>query len=634
MDSALGRGWPRPGWAAVGALGVVLYVLTAAARVPRSADSVPQGVEVVVVAAGAALLLLVSRTARDVSGRVVTLTGILGVSVVVYPSLLTIALAEVAGPVVTTAGFAWHTLPLTLVQVLPVEASSRATGRSMRRWLTAIWTVAIVGLSLAGLSVAGLPGTLLVGSALFLASFVLAPTATWLAVRGSTGQSRRRAIVSALSAMFPVTLIVWCQTLGLAAVTLGWGETWLVGALFLGFALGTLLCGLHALGAVGHEESPLLRTRTVAVTLNLLLVTSTVVVGSLAALLAARADLSASLALLVGVAIAAALGVPWLRLRTWTLRVVDPAAELRHELAIESAVDGGEHRLAAQRVLRKIVEDPGLVLLFPVEPGVLIDVADQVVEGAEGGRLEAELAHREDGSPTVLARASGPDAVGRLSRLGEVGGLLERAVWEARTAHASARADRAAEDERRRVSQDLHDGLQGRLIGLALKLRVSSAAVDDPSVRLLLDETVDGIRDAVEEVRSLAGGRLPRLLVDEGLPGALTELLRPLGNVVDLDLPAARWPSHVEATAYFVVGEAVANALKHARAERIAVRVAPGLHQVVVSVADDGAGGADPRAGSGLRGLSERVSAAGGVLVVQPRNPTGTIVEAVLPCES
>ena len=96
----------------------------------------------------------------------------------------------------------------------------------------------------------------------------------------------------------------------------------------------------------------------------------------------------------------------------------------------------------------------------------------------------------------------------------------------------------------------------------------------------------------------------------------------------------SRFAPEVEATGYFVVSEAVSNAIKHGRAEQVRVRVERDADQLVIMVSDDGLGGADPRLGSGLRGLAERVSASGGVLVVRDKTPTGTVVEASLPCGS
>ena len=208
-------------------------------------------------------------------------------------------------------------------------------------------------------------------------------------------------------------------------------------------------------------------------------------------------------------------------------------------------------------------------------------------------------------------------------------------MLEATVQRESARADDAARTERVRLSQDLHDGLQGRLLGIALNLQLSGHDVDDPAARLLVDQTVASLRDAVDDVRSLAGGRLPSTLVEGGLRPALSDLVRPLATVVDLRVSDRRFAPEIEATGYFVVSEAVSNAIKHGRARRVQVRVEPtGSEQLMIMVTDDGAGGADPRLGSGLRGLAERVAASGGLLVVRDGVPTGTVVEASLPCGS
>lgn len=198
----------------------------------------------------------------------------------------------------------------------------------------------------------------------------------------------------------------------------------------------------------------------------------------------------------------------------------------------------------------------------------------------------------------------------------------------------AARTAEAIAAERQRLTRDLHDGLQGRLLGITLNLQLSGATLDDPTARLLVEDTVDALRDAVEEVRALSDGRVPSLLSEEGLAPALTHLARPLAAVTDLRLTSRRYAPEVEATAYFVASEALANAMKHARAEHIELTVEDADGAVHVTVADDGVGGTDPLRGSGLRGIAERVSASGGLLVVRDAAPRGTVVEASLPCGS
>lgn len=178
---------------------------------------------------------------------------------------------------------------------------------------------------------------------------------------------------------------------------------------------------------------------------------------------------------------------------------------------------------------------------------------------------------------------------------------------------------------------------QGRLLGLALNLQMSQTHVDDPVARLAIAETVSGLRGAVQDVRAMASGRLPQILVDDGLGAAVLALVQPVrARIGTLDLEpslADRRPlAPVEACAYYVVSEAVGNAIKHAGCERIDVAVALRGDSVVVRVSDDGRGGADLRLGSGLRGLAERVEAHRGLLVVSDGQTRGTLVEAVLPC--
>jgi signal transduction histidine kinase len=421
--------------------------------------------------------------------------------------------------------------------------------------------------------------------------------------------------------MFPVGIIVWCMALGLLATGVGAGDDAAVAALFVGFSIGTLLCGLGAAATTAPAGSSVLRTRVVVLALHAVLGTVALIVGSVVALVLPA--VSPGWALLAGAAATALLTWPWLRLHGWLARVVDPSAELRHELSLLGHVDDGQHRHSALVVLRRLVEDPDLTLFFRVSPQVWAGVDGVVVESPDAVAVA-------DG---VRALPGTPEAAARLASLGDLTTVLRPALAEASLVHAADRADAAAEHERRRIAQDLHDGLQGRLLGLALNLQLSGQSVD-PATRLLLEETVGTLRSAVEEVRALGGGRQPELLARDGLAVALGSLFRAVRPVVSLDVTAARFAPEVETTAYYVVGEAVANALKHASAARVDVRVRSDADALTVTVTDDGRGGADPRLGSGLRGLAERVAAGGGVLVVREGVPTGTVVEVVVPCGS
>jgi signal transduction histidine kinase len=199
-----------------------------------------------------------------------------------------------------------------------------------------------------------------------------------------------------------------------------------------------------------------------------------------------------------------------------------------------------------------------------------------------------------------------------------------------------ARIVQAADQERRRLERDLHDGAQQRLVALALTLRVARSKLDrDPEgTAALLEEAAEELGVATEELRELARGIHPAVLTDHGLGPALDALAGRVPVPVELkELPGDRLPTPVESAAYFVVSEALTNVSKYARATRAEVRVERTNGRVTVEVRDDGIGGADPTRGSGLRGLADRISALDGRLEVESDAGRGTTVRAVVPCE-
>jgi signal transduction histidine kinase len=206
-----------------------------------------------------------------------------------------------------------------------------------------------------------------------------------------------------------------------------------------------------------------------------------------------------------------------------------------------------------------------------------------------------------------------------------------RAVTESR-----ARIVTAAEDERRRLERDLHDGAQQRLIGVTLALQQARAAAETVGVpdalRGHLDAAAEETNEAIRELRELARGIHPAILADEGLPAAVTALARRAGLTVDTRFDiTGRLPSLVESTAYFTVAEALTNTQRHARATRASVRLARVGGALQVEVEDDGQGGAKPERGSGLRGLADRVQAVGGRLDIESDRRAGTRVRATIP---
>jgi signal transduction histidine kinase len=198
-----------------------------------------------------------------------------------------------------------------------------------------------------------------------------------------------------------------------------------------------------------------------------------------------------------------------------------------------------------------------------------------------------------------------------------------------------ARIVEAADEERRRVERDLHDGAQQRLVSLALNLRLAQAKLDDDpgAAAELIDETAAELGEATDELRELARGLHPAVLSDRGLKPALEALAGRAPVPVALGgAPAERLPERVESAAYFVVAEALTNIARYAEASRAEVSVERVNGRVEVEVRDDGVGGADPGAGSGLRGLADRVAALDGRLDVESGPGEGTVVRAVIPC--
>jgi signal transduction histidine kinase len=198
-----------------------------------------------------------------------------------------------------------------------------------------------------------------------------------------------------------------------------------------------------------------------------------------------------------------------------------------------------------------------------------------------------------------------------------------------------ARIVQAAEEERRRLERDLHDGAQQRLVSLALNLRLASAKIESEpeSAKALMDETSRELGEATTELRELARGLHPAVLSDRGLHPALEALAGRAPLPVELaGPPPGGLPPAVESASYFVVAEALTNVARYADASHAEVRVSRANGRVEVEVRDDGVGGADPAAGSGLRGLADRVAALDGRFEVVSPQGEGTVVRAVIPC--
>jgi signal transduction histidine kinase len=204
----------------------------------------------------------------------------------------------------------------------------------------------------------------------------------------------------------------------------------------------------------------------------------------------------------------------------------------------------------------------------------------------------------------------------------------------AELAASRARIVTAADETRRRIERDLHDGVQQRLVSLVLAQRRVEAMVPPglSDLRAQLSRQADGLAGALEELQEISRGIHPAILTQGGLVPALRALARRSAVPVELAVRVeARLPEPVERAAYYIVSEALTNAAKHAQASTVHVAAAAGDGVLVLSIRDDGRGGADPRRGSGLIGLTDRVDALAGTIQVTSPVGAGTTLRITLP---
>jgi GAF domain-containing protein len=235
--------------------------------------------------------------------------------------------------------------------------------------------------------------------------------------------------------------------------------------------------------------------------------------------------------------------------------------------------------------------------------------------------------------------AEEPPPPGTEDRLAKFARLLDTAIANAdsrdQLTASRARLVTEAHEARRRVVRDLHDGGQRLLVHTIIKLKLARRALNEGRQDLapLLSEALEHAETANDELRDLSHGMLPTVLTREGVRAGVDELAAATSIPVEIDVGAERLPAVVEATAYFVVAEALTNVVKHARAERAEVRAFVKDETLYVEVRDNGVGGANPR-GHGLVGLSDRLTALGGRFSVESPAQGGTILAATLPLNS
>ena len=376
---------------------------------------------------------------------------------------------------------------------------------------------------------------------------------------------------------------------------------------------------------------------------------------------------------------------------TWTCRRLGVAAE--RPLFLVCATDVTEHRFREQLLQRErditatlMQAIPSLVVVVDSDAVIVDSGVDETTAGVNDafrcalGWPDEELVHRsvldliddEDGSYLALMaiasaangvasseresqwlRADGEridvawtatpvaDVTGRKGSLVLISGMdvTERKRQEEEIRASRSRIVRAADDARRKLERNLHDGAQQRLVALSVSLRLAEAKLaEDPDVTAgILAAAREELAVALEELRELARGIHPAVLTDRGLAAAVEALVTRTPLPVEIDVPEDPLPAEVEAALYYVVSESLTNVVKYAGATSAEVRV--GLTDegsVTAEVSDDGMGGADPSLGTGLRGLADRVAALDGSLIVESpaRGGTRIRVEIPLPAET
>jgi signal transduction histidine kinase len=293
--------------------------------------------------------------------------------------------------------------------------------------------------------------------------------------------------------------------------------------------------------------------------------------------------------------------------------------------------------------------DPKYLAAMVLRTGHAVRADSEDPADVSGGILRDSGMRSAVGAPiTVHGRLWGVIAAGSASdrplpagteaRLAELTELLAAAIANAQSLDELAASRRrlvaAADEARRRIERDLHDGAQQQLLTLAIELRNAQAAVprELDGLRAELSRIVGGITDIQERLREISRGIHPAILAAGGIGPALRTLARRSSVPVRLSVRAeSRLPAPIEVATYYVVSEAIANAAKHAHTAVVDVRVEADDGSIRIMVKDDGAGGADPDRGSGLVGLKDRVEALGGTLEIRSPAGEGTDLQAVIP---
>lgn len=292
--------------------------------------------------------------------------------------------------------------------------------------------------------------------------------------------------------------------------------------------------------------------------------------------------------------------------------------------------------MSMELVLRRALADPTLSVAYRIdERDQWVTGEGQPVESIPSTAIEVRRSGRLVAAVCGTAAADAPDLVASVAA--EAAPELESTRLRAAVAlqlvevqNSRARLVTAQLDERKKIERNLHDGAQQRLVALALYLGMAASAEDEEEMRSAIETARGEAKAAVQELRELANGLHPAILINGGLVAAVEGLTSRTPLPIQTEVTLERFPPEIEAAAWFITCEAVSNAVKHASASGLDVSAARTNESLVVIVKDDGIGGVRPE-GTGIRGIADRAEAAGGTLTVESSAGAGTEIRAVFP---
>lgn len=310
------------------------------------------------------------------------------------------------------------------------------------------------------------------------------------------------------------------------------------------------------------------------------------------------------------------------------------------DLVLELDAAGPE---TMQDALARTMRDPSLRLVYrlPESDGYVDSLGQPVALPEDGGRQIATFIERNGEKLAAIihdrALLENPHLVGSAVAAARLALDNERLQAQLRTQLQELRASRArlvraADSERRRLERDLHDGAQQRLLAIGLALNLMRSRIADEGAATLLAEAEEELANALRELRELARGIHPAIVTDRGLAAAANALASRSPVPVTVTADGRRFPPAVETAGYYLIAEALTNIIRYAHATRVWITIAGEQGTARIDVGDDGIGGADPKRGTGLAGLVDRVGALDGRIAIDSRPGGGTIISAEIPC--